>query len=134
VVYSPLAAVDWPSAVPAAKVLASLAALAVSCTAVAFIAFFALIAEVGPARATVITYVNPAVAVVLGVLVLSEQFTAAMGGAFALILGGSLLATRAGRTTAADTPAVAPAPASQSPVMQPPAPGDYQSAPPGAPG
>ena len=63
---------------PSAQVLASLAGLAVVCTAVAFLLFFRLIAEVGPARATVITYVNPAVAVALGVSVLGEQFTLAM--------------------------------------------------------
>jgi drug/metabolite transporter (DMT)-like permease len=96
VVYAPFAALTWPSAVPAAKVLGALAGLAVICTAVAFIAFFGLIAEVGPARATVITYVNPAVAVVLGVAVLGERVTAAMIGAFAAILAGSVLATRAG--------------------------------------
>jgi len=55
VVYAPFAALSWPSAVPSAKVLGALAALAVICTALAFIAFFALIAEVGPARTTVIT-------------------------------------------------------------------------------
>ena len=49
------------------------------CTAAAFLVFFRLIAEVGPARATVITYVNPAVAVALGVLVLGEHLTPAMG-------------------------------------------------------
>jgi drug/metabolite transporter (DMT)-like permease len=69
----------------------------VICTAIAFVLFFALIAEVGPAKATVITYVNPAVAVVLGGLVLGERITLAMVGAFALILGGSVLATRGGR-------------------------------------
>jgi drug/metabolite transporter (DMT)-like permease len=96
VIYAPLAALTWPSVVPAGKVLGALAGLAVVCTAVAFIGFFALIAEVGPARATVITYVNPAVAVVLGVLVLGERLTAVMAGAFAAILAGSVLATRAG--------------------------------------
>ena len=53
------------------------------CTAAAFLVFFQLIAEVGPARATVITYVNPAVAVALGVLVLGEPLTAAIGISFA---------------------------------------------------
>ena len=101
VVYAPLAAVTWPSAVPAAKVFWAIAGLAVVCTAVAFIGFFALIGEVGPARATVITYVNPAVAVVLGALVLSERITVAMVGAFALILSGSVLATRGGRRSEA---------------------------------
>jgi drug/metabolite transporter (DMT)-like permease len=97
VVYAPIAAFTWPHAVPAAKVLASLAGLAVISTALAFVLFFALIAEVGPARAAVITYVNPAVAVALGVLVLGERLTAQMAIAFMLILGGSVLATRAAR-------------------------------------
>jgi drug/metabolite transporter (DMT)-like permease len=96
VVYAPFAALTWPSAVPAGKVLAALGGLAVICTAVAFVGFFALIAEAGPARATVITYVNPAVAVTLGVLVLGERLTASMAVAFVLILAGSVLATRAG--------------------------------------
>jgi drug/metabolite transporter (DMT)-like permease len=100
IVYAPIAAVTWPHAVPAGKVLASLAGLGVISTALAFILFFALIAEAGPARATVITYVNPAVAVVLGVLVLGERLTAQMAIAFALILGGSVLATRATRQRA----------------------------------
>jgi len=100
VVCSPIAALTWPSVVPAGKVLAALAALAVVCTALAFLAFFALIAEAGPARATVITYVNPAVAVVLGVLVLGERLTVTMGVAFAAILGGSVLATRTTRRAA----------------------------------
>jgi drug/metabolite transporter (DMT)-like permease len=95
VVYAPIAAVTWPRAVPTAKVLASLAGLGVVSTALAFILFFALIAEAGPARATVITYVNPAVAVALGVLVLGERLTVQMAIAFVLILGGSVLATRA---------------------------------------
>ena len=94
IVYAPLAALAWPSSVPSGQVLAALAALAVVCTASAFLLFFRLIAEVGPSRASVITYVNPAVAVILGVAVLGERFTPAMAGAFALILGGSVLATR----------------------------------------
>jgi drug/metabolite transporter (DMT)-like permease len=71
--------------------------LAVVCTALAFLLFFALIAEIGPVRATVITYVNPAVAALLGVLVLGETFTLGMGAGFALVLLGSTLAT--GRTS-----------------------------------
>jgi drug/metabolite transporter (DMT)-like permease len=110
VVYAPLAALTWPSAMPSARVLAALAALAVICTAAAFPIFFKLIAEVGPARASVITYVNPAVAVALGVAVLGEQFTPAMAGAFALILGGSVLATRGGRRGSAPEPEPEPAP------------------------
>ena len=96
VLYAPFAALTWPSKVPAANVLLSLAGLGVICTAIAFLVFFRLIAEVGPARATVITYVNPAVAVALGVLVLNERLTPEIGIAFVLILGGSILATRPG--------------------------------------
>ena len=70
------------------------------CTALAFVLFFKLIAEVGPARATVITYVNPAVAVALGVAVLGEPLTPAILLSFALILSGSVLATRAGHRAA----------------------------------
>ncbi len=64
------------------------------CTALAFLVFFALIAEVGPTRSTVITYVNPAVAVLLGVWLLDESFTLATALGFVLILAGSVLATR----------------------------------------
>jgi drug/metabolite transporter (DMT)-like permease len=56
--------------------------------------FFALIREVGPNRATVITYVNPAVAVVLGVLVLAEPFTPTIALGFGLIALGSFFGTR----------------------------------------
>jgi drug/metabolite transporter (DMT)-like permease len=70
--------------------------LAVVCTALAFLLFFALIAEVGPVRATVITYINPAVAALLGVVALGENFTVGMGAGFVLVLIGSVLAT--GRT------------------------------------
>jgi drug/metabolite transporter (DMT)-like permease len=97
IVYAPLAALTWPDTVPSGEVLAAITGLAALCTAVAFLLFFALIAEVGPARASVITYINPAVAVALGVSVLGERLTPAMLGAFALILGGSVLATRPGQ-------------------------------------
>ncbi len=97
VVYAPFAALDWPAAVPSARVLLAVAGLAVICTAAAFGIFFRLIAEAGPARATVITYINPAIAVSLGVAVLGERVTPAMIAAFAAILAGSVLATRTGR-------------------------------------
>src|SRR4029079_9916249 len=65
-VYAPAAALTWPSTVPSAPALASLAGLGVICTALAFVAFLDLIREAGPTRATVFTYVNPAVAVAAG--------------------------------------------------------------------
>ena len=93
-VYVPITAVAGAGTAPSADALASILALAVVCTAIAFLVFFALIAEIGPVRATVITYVNPAVAAVLGVLVLGEDFTIGMGIGFVLVLAGSVLATR----------------------------------------
>jgi drug/metabolite transporter (DMT)-like permease len=72
---------------------ASVAGLSIVCTALAFVLFFALISEVGPSRSTVITYVNPAVAVLLGVTVLGEPFTAGIAAGFPLIILGSVLAT-----------------------------------------
>ncbi len=71
----------------------SIAGLGVVCTAIAFLVFFALIAEAGPARATVITYINPAVAITLGVLLLNEPFTAGVAIGFPLVILGSILAT-----------------------------------------
>jgi drug/metabolite transporter (DMT)-like permease len=93
IVYAPFAAASWPEQTPSAHVLESVVGLAVVCTALAFVIFFALIGEVGPVRATVITYVNPAVAAVLGVVVLSEHISAGMILGFALVLVGCVLAT-----------------------------------------
>ena len=87
------AALTWPPTLPDGPVLAALAGLAVVCTALAFVVFFALIREVGPSRALVFTYINPAVAVTAGVLVLGEPLTATIVVSFALILAGSVLAT-----------------------------------------
>jgi drug/metabolite transporter (DMT)-like permease len=90
---------------PSAKAAGAVLGLAVICTAIAFLLFFALIAEVGPVRATVITYVNPAVAGVLGVAILGEDLTMGMIVGFVLVLAGSVLATRPARA-----PVAAPAP------------------------
>jgi drug/metabolite transporter (DMT)-like permease len=98
-VYAPLAWVARPDASPPAKVWWAVAALAVVCTAIAFIVFFALISEVGPERATLITFVNPAVAIILGAAVLDEKITAATVAGFFLVLCGCWLATRPDRVT-----------------------------------
>ncbi len=94
-VYAPAAAVTRPPTLPSTPALISLAALGVICTALAFVAFLELIREVGPTRATVFTYVNPAVAVAAGALFLDERLTPAIAVSFALILAGSFLATAA---------------------------------------
>jgi drug/metabolite transporter (DMT)-like permease len=98
VAYVPIAAFSLPGEMPSAKVIWSVIGLAVVCTALAFLLFFALIAEIGSVRATVITYVNPAVAAILGVAILDEHFTAGMGIGLVLVLLGSALATRPERT------------------------------------
>jgi len=97
--YLPIAAVQLPAAVPSPNVLIAIAVLAVVCTAVAFLIFGAMIKEIGPVRSTVITYFNPAVAAILGVLVLNEPFSLPMGIGFGLVLLGSTLATRRSSAT-----------------------------------
>lgn len=94
-VYAPAAILTRPDEVPSAHALAALAGLGVICTAIAFVAFLELIREAGPTRATVITYVNPAVAVAAGALFLDESLTTAVVVSFTLILAGSVLATAA---------------------------------------
>ena len=94
IAYAPVAALQWPHSLPSLAAVGAVGVLAVVCTAIAFLLFFALIAEIGPVRATVITYVNPAVAAILGVTVLHENVTLGMGLGFALVLSGSTLATR----------------------------------------
>jgi drug/metabolite transporter (DMT)-like permease len=101
-VYVPVTAIAGPGRAPSPDALAAIVVLAVVCTAIAFLVFFALITEIGPVRATVITYVNPAVAAALGVVVLGEAFTVGMGVGFVFVLAGSVLATRPGR--ARDSP------------------------------
>jgi drug/metabolite transporter (DMT)-like permease len=90
--YAPVGLAQMPNHVPSAAVLGSVIGLGVICTALAFVLFFALIAAVGPVRATVITYVNPAVALGLGVVLLGEPVTVGVIAGFALILVGSYLA------------------------------------------
>jgi drug/metabolite transporter (DMT)-like permease len=94
IVYAPFAALRWPETLPSTHVVESVLGLAVVCTAFAFLVFLALIAEVGPVRATVITYVNPAVAAAVGVALLHEHLSGGMVLGFMLVLAGSALATR----------------------------------------
>jgi drug/metabolite transporter (DMT)-like permease len=94
IAYAPLGLTQLPAAVPSLNVVGAVAGLGVICTALAFVLFFELIHEVGPVRATVITYVNPVVALVLGVLILGEPFTLGAAIGFLLILLGSVLSTR----------------------------------------
>jgi drug/metabolite transporter (DMT)-like permease len=102
VIYAPFALTSHPHHI-GAKVIWSVIGLAVVCTAAAFLVFFALIADIGPTRSTVITYVNPAVAVALGVAVLGEHMTTGMIVGFPLVLIGSVLATAHAPAASTDT-------------------------------
>jgi drug/metabolite transporter (DMT)-like permease len=90
--YLPFMLSAWPAQITI-EAAGAVAILGVVCTALAFLLFFALIAEAGPARATVITYVNPLVALLLGVTLLHEPLTYGMCAGFVLVLLGSFLAT-----------------------------------------
>ena len=107
IAYAPIGILLAPHAMPPAQVVLSTLILGVVCTAVAFVAFFALIAEIGPVRATVITYVNPFVALLLGVVLLAEPLTIGAVAGFALVLAGSALTARRPR---ANRPALVPEP------------------------
>ena len=97
VLYAPIAWIQRPTSPVPAEAWWSIAILGVLCTAIAFIVFFALVREVGPSRMTVITFLNPGVAVLLGVLVLAEPITLGLVLGFPLILLGSYFATRPDR-------------------------------------
>jgi drug/metabolite transporter (DMT)-like permease len=92
VAYAPFALIAWPSQVTA-RAAGSVIVLGIVCTAVAFLVMFALIAEAGPARMTLITYINPAVAILLGALILHEPITVGILIGFPLIILGSILGT-----------------------------------------
>lgn len=93
VILTPAGVATFPSSTPDAGVLASLAVLGVACTAIALATMFFLVAEAGPSRASIITYVNPVIAVALGVAFLDESLGAASVAGLLLILAGSWFAT-----------------------------------------
>jgi drug/metabolite transporter (DMT)-like permease len=97
----PAALATWPGAMPSVPVEASLLGLGAICTALAMLLMFYLVKAAGASRSSLITYVNPAVAALLGVGILHERL--GIGGllAFALILLGTWLATRAAPRKAA---------------------------------
>ncbi len=83
-----------PSAMPSGEVVASVVVLGLVCTAAAFVMLFALVGLIGPVRATAITYLNPAVAIAVGAIFLSERITTWTLVGFGLVLAGSFLITR----------------------------------------
>jgi drug/metabolite transporter (DMT)-like permease len=92
-VLAPAALATAPSEVPSGDALLAIVVLGLVCTALAFVIFSVLINEVGPGRALVITYVNPVVAVALGVTILGERPGAGAVAGLLLILAGSWLST-----------------------------------------
>lgn len=95
VLYLPVVLLEGgPTTMPSAQVIVSVLILASVCTAAAFLMMFGLVGEVGPVRATTITYVNPAVAVIAGVVVLSEPVTVWTVVGFVLVVAGSYLVNR----------------------------------------
>lgn len=111
VIYLPVVAITggWPTAVPSTTVIVSVVVLAVVCSAIAFLVMFALVAEIGPIRMTAITYVNPAVAVIAGALVLSEPVTVWTVVGFVLILIGCAFVTQPDRRASHGDEAAEPA-------------------------
>jgi drug/metabolite transporter (DMT)-like permease len=105
VVYIPFVLLTgaWPSAWPSGSVIGSIIVLAVVCSALAFLLMLALVGEIGPVKATTITYVNPAVAIIAGALVLGERVTVWTIVGFAVVLAGSYLVTLKRRTPVAPT-------------------------------
>ena len=87
------AALDAPQAVPSATVLGSLVVLGAGCTGLGYIAFYTLVAELGAGRASVVTYLAPAVAVLGGVLLLDETLTVSIVAGLSLVLAGAWLSS-----------------------------------------
>jgi drug/metabolite transporter (DMT)-like permease len=94
IVFLPFAVVQRPTQMPSVEVVLSVIGLGVLCTALAFTMFFKVIAEIGPPRASLVTYLNTAVAVVLGIIILSEPITLGIVLGLPLVLVGSYFASR----------------------------------------
>jgi drug/metabolite transporter (DMT)-like permease len=101
--YAPAGLLSMPASI-SAETVGAVATLAFVCSVLAFLLFFALIREVGPSRSTVITYVNPLVAVLLGVVLLGEPLTLGIAVGMPLILLGSVLGTAPSLKKARETP------------------------------
>jgi len=92
---APVAIVDWPSRAPSIAALGALVVLAFGCGSLAFVVWLRLIREIGPSRTSVAAYINPLVAVLLGVTLLNEHLGGGTVAGLILILVGSWLATDA---------------------------------------
>lgn len=93
-IFAPFAIQSWPSQTPSTNVILATVGLGVICSGLAFWVFFLVLAEIGPARASLVVYPNTAVAVILGILILREEITLALAIGLPLVLAGSYLASR----------------------------------------
>lgn len=91
VVLLPVAVLTMPHTIPSALSLASIGVLGLVSTASALLLYFYVIHAAGAARASVVAYISPAIAAVLGVVVLHEHFGVGIAVGLALILFGSAL-------------------------------------------
>lgn len=106
----------WPTHWPNWQVIVAVLILGLICSALAFIVFFALIGEVGPVRATAVTYLNPAIAIVAGALLLGEPVTVWTIVGFVLVIAGSwLVNSRVRKPTELAEPVAVPAPVTDNP-------------------
>ena len=92
--YLPFTIVQWPTHEISTAAINSIIGLGVLSTGAAFVAFFTLTAIIGVARGSLVTYINTAFAVVLGVLILGEPLTIGMALGLPLVLIGSYFASR----------------------------------------
>lgn len=94
VFYAPWAIIQWPTHEISDGAIRAIVGLGVLSTGIAFVAFFTLSAIIGVARGSLVTYLNTAFAVVLGVIILDEPFTTGMALGLPLVLIGSYFASR----------------------------------------
>lgn len=93
ILLAPAAAWQLPRTMPSNRALLALLGLGLLCTAVALAAYGVLVREAGPARALVVTYINPVIAVIAGIAVRGERLGVSGMSGLGLILIGSWLST-----------------------------------------
>ncbi|MSV75797.1 MAG: EamA family transporter, partial [Actinobacteria bacterium] len=101
IVYLPFLILHAPEKMPSIEAIGSVIVLGLFPTALAFILFFQLIKDIGTARGSLVTYLNTAFAVLLGVIILREPFTLGIAIGLPLVLIGSYFASRKVTTTSA---------------------------------
>src|SRR3954468_15665153 len=96
----PLGLATMPGHTPDLGSTAALVVLGVLGTALAFVIYYELIAGIGAARAALVSYLAPGIALFYGALFLDEPITVAAVVGLVLILGGVAIASRPKRAKA----------------------------------